>query len=136
MKFSVRQRAKPLAVSALLFALLGALQLLMPGAASAVSPASCSQVFHYSQDGYQIYKYECSGNQAYGYMTGNPGNSCITISLGNVSDGPCYHIPVGYTPPRTSIQTPTVNAGSSVKLVDICFVNSFGVTDWCHNDYG
>lgn len=128
------------AITAVLLAFSGAFAVVAANPASA-APTGCHSVFHYTaSDGasnsYNIYKYECDGNQTYGYMTGNPGPACITISLGNVADGPCWSIPTGYTPPRTSIQTKTLSAGSSVKLTGICFNNYYGATLWCHNDYG
>jgi len=132
-------RILPLSLSAVLFALMSALAISVPGSASAAT--GCHVTVHRTVvDGvntYNLYKYECNGNQTYGYMTGNPGNACITMSLGNVTDGACYGIPVGYTPPRTSITTPTRNAGSTIKLVDICFINHLGVPQGgCHNDFG
>jgi hypothetical protein len=134
----MRRHTMPLAAVAVLGAL-SALPAVL-GSQPASAATGCHSVFHYAgHDGaktYDVYKYECSGNQTYGYMTGTPGDACITISLGNVTDGPCYSIPVGYTPPRTSIATPVVNAGATMKITDICFLNSQHGVEWCHNDYG
>lgn len=126
-------------VSAALLILFGVFAVATANTASAAT--NCRSVFHYSAyDGasntYDIYKYECDNNQTYGLMTGNPGPACITISHGSVSDGTCWSIPTGYTPPRTSISTSVMSAGNTMKLVYICFNNYYHVTLWCHNDYG
>ena len=132
-------RTLPLSLSAVLFALMSALAISVPGPASAATGCHVTVHTKFNDAGntYNLYKYECAGNQSYGYMTGNPGDACITMSLGNVTDGPCYHIPVGYTPPRTSITTPVKNLGGYIHIWDMCFINHYGVSQGgCHNDDG
>lgn len=137
----MKRRILPLALMvAALFTMTGAVAVVTPGVASA---SSCIQAKHWTQaDGvntYKIYKYECNDahRTTYAVMTGNPGEACIELGLGNVGDGGvCYAIPNGYTPPRTSIQTQSVKAGDGAEqaLIDVCFHNHQNVTEWCKND--
>lgn len=85
---------------------------------------------------YRIEKYICRGGQVYGRLVGVPGPVAIAVSLtaDYTAWEPWYSIPVGYTPPRSSVKTNVANAGNLAPATYICLRTYTGFIWGCLNE--